>query len=465
MNSREKQRRAMHAKGGALARVRQLPLYMKIINVVLAVVLALGVGSNWAYAAELLPEAGSEAVTVAQDGSQTLTSASVGKANSGETVSYAWQILNQATGDFIEINGEVASTITVDYAMLKNQLDENNTTTVRSVVYDSSEKVIAQKDYYISMDMNMKTIGEAVQANALASFPGGETLYAEGQSNDPINAEYAITINYVDSKGHVLLSNSEKFQEQTAIRWFVQLPGGYTTNNATVKSKQPADVINIAYQEPDLKLDGLYITSANGITGNVEIDAVVASEKFPYDISAEYEKLITGDYDPPVIIPGGENGEGDELGAVIPSDYDKTYLTEVYKGKGWEITYNVPSTVRENKQTVSVKLSRTYSTLYFDLNDGINGPVAVYIKQGVSFNTVKAWKQGTTDVYLPSPTPFKNAYNFDSWNTAKDGSGTKMPTDNWAKDTNPAPGTDTTYYAQWVFSGTDTTPVTVVLAY
>lgn len=46
MNSREKQRKAMHARGGALARVRQLPTYMKIINVVLAIVLALGVGSN-----------------------------------------------------------------------------------------------------------------------------------------------------------------------------------------------------------------------------------------------------------------------------------------------------------------------------------------------------------------------------------------------------------------------------------
>ena len=87
MNSREKQRRAMHAKGGALARVRQLPLYMKIINVVLAVVLALGVGANWAYAAELLPE-GNEAVTLPQDSSKTLTAASVAKSQANESVTY-----------------------------------------------------------------------------------------------------------------------------------------------------------------------------------------------------------------------------------------------------------------------------------------------------------------------------------------------------------------------------------------
>lgn len=46
MNSREKQRRALHANKGVVAAVRQLPLYMKVINVVLAIVLALGVGSN-----------------------------------------------------------------------------------------------------------------------------------------------------------------------------------------------------------------------------------------------------------------------------------------------------------------------------------------------------------------------------------------------------------------------------------
>ena len=46
MNSREKQRRAMHASNGLVAKVRQLPTFMKVINVVLALVLALGVGQN-----------------------------------------------------------------------------------------------------------------------------------------------------------------------------------------------------------------------------------------------------------------------------------------------------------------------------------------------------------------------------------------------------------------------------------
>ena len=46
MSSREKQRRALHARGGVMQRVRMLPLYMKVINVFLAIILAFGVGAN-----------------------------------------------------------------------------------------------------------------------------------------------------------------------------------------------------------------------------------------------------------------------------------------------------------------------------------------------------------------------------------------------------------------------------------
>lgn len=462
MNSREKQRRAVHAMGGALARVRQLPLYMKIINVVLAVVLALGVGANWAYAAELLPE-GNEAVTLAQGSSNTLTAASVAKSQANESVTYGWQILDQKTGKYVEIVGEVASKITVDYSMIANELDANNTATIRSVVYDSKENVIAQKDYYVTADMNIQPIEDLAAANALADFPGGKTVYAEGEANDSINATHKITINYVDGSGKLLLANSKAFEEGAAIKWFVQLPGGYETRDA----KTDSDEINIAYVEPDQHLAGLYITSKTdyGITSDVVINAVVSAELHQYSISAEYETTTAGVYDTPETIAGGR-GQGGELGTPIPTNDDITHLTTDVHGKGWSVSYQeAGKTVRENLATVSVKLARTYSVLYFDLGeDGINGPIAVYIKQGVSFNTVKSWKQG--DVYLPAPTPFRNAYEFDHWYYVNDdGQQVAMPTDNWAKADNPAPGTDTTYYASWRFKGQDDTKVTVVLAY
>lgn len=346
--------------------------------------------------------------------------------------------------------------------MIANELDASNMATIRSVVYDSSEKVIAQKDYYVTADMNIQPIEDAVAANALADFPGGTTLYAEGEANDPVNAPHTITINYVDGSGKVLLTNSKDFEEGVAIKWFVQLPGGYETHDATTTSTE----INIAYEEPDQHLAGLYITSktATGITSDVVINAVVSADLHPYSIIAEYETTTAGDYDEPETIAGGR-GQGGELGTPIPTNDDITHLTTDVHGKGWSVSYQeAGKTVRENPATVSVKLARTYSVLYFDLGeDGINGPIAVYIKQGVSFDTVKSWKQG--DVYLPAPTPFRNAYEFDHWYYVDDKGEHAMPTDNWAKADNPAPGTDTTYYASWRFKGQDDTKVTVVLAY
>ena len=152
MNSREKQRKVLRASGSVVANIRQLPLYMKVINVVLAIVLALGVGSNWAYAAELIPDA--PETPAVEDPTINLDYGNTATLNAPDTEgasSYEWQIYLQEQDAYVPIASETESSLVVTSTMLEKALDADRLASLKSIVRDSDGKEINSKDFQVKL--------------------------------------------------------------------------------------------------------------------------------------------------------------------------------------------------------------------------------------------------------------------------------------------------------------------------
>lgn len=476
MSSREKQRRALHAQGGVLQRVRMLPLYMKVINVILAIILAFGVGANWAYAAEFMPE-GDQSLELAWSETKTLTAPTVKDASS-----YEWQIYSEEVGDYAVINNEKESTLDVDSAMLVSAINNDRVATVRCAVTDSSKNV-TYKNYFVTLGQDTTEQQAKQDASSLvkAAFPGVSTVYAKGalnsKSNDANNAEsnadpVKVKIVFYDSADTPKPLGYEVEQEFDAAKefsWFMKLDN---TMGEIVKvtwdGTWTEDQFTASIQDPELFDTGVYCASAVGMPegSTVEVHAFFDINKLNYTLHARYEKLETGASGEALYEDYYEVKEG-APGTIIPTLEDREYLESgtANFGDGWNIFSYISNTVQDVQQdkggiTVDITLNRTYHFYQFDPNGGVNGPTVLYMRNGESFSSVSSWEK-EDGTYLPTPEPTRNAYVFKGWECVTSTSTYDMPLNDW-KDLG-TPGEDVTYRAKWARAASG--PVQIAITY
>ena len=363
--------------------------------------------------------------------------------------------------------------------MLANAINEARVADIQCLVTDSNNNV-TNKHYYVTLgaDTTAKDMQQDASSLVKASFPGATSVFANGETDNADNVKVIINF-YDNTEAHAELGYSivHEFAPKTPFDWFVRLNDdlGDIISVEWDTTKFPPDQFSATTQSPGGEFEsGVYVVghgpddghgTGTGFDAGTEIlvKAYFDIESYPYQIKAKYEKLnAPTEFDETIY-----NREG-QLGLSIPTNSDLEFLMlggdNHAHGDGWVVAKATDASITAGQQPqVEVELHRCYHILQFDCTGGINGPAAIFIKNGEHFSTVASWHH-EDGKYYPGPEPTRNAYTFNGWKYT-DAFGvehTIAKGDDWADL--EAPGAETTIYeAQWVLQSQS--DVNIVLVY
>lgn len=286
--------------------------------------------------------------------------------------------------------------------MLVSAINNDRVATVRCAVTDSSKNV-TYKNYFVTLGQDTTEQQAKQDASSLvkAAFPGATSVFANGETD---NAN-GVTVNidfYDNTAAHTRLDYmiTHKFNENTPFDWFVKLNDdlGNIISVDWDKKEYPEDIFKATTQTPTGFETGVYVEApgkrdatgtGTGFPAGTEITvkAYFAIDQYKYDLAAQYETLDGKGFDNATYEREGQ------LGLSIPTDSDLQFLRDggkdhehndgwiVYKATDASVTAGVTS-------TVTVELHRAYHILQFNCEDGLNGPAAVFIKNGDTFTSI-----------------------------------------------------------------------------
>lgn len=403
MNSREKQRQALHANSTIAAKVRQLPLYMKVINVALAIILAFGVCTNWSFAAEVLhiqvANASETDQSYAED-SRTMEHGDTlqlsGLSPDGAS-SYEWQIFCEAENNYLPIVGQTEKDLTVDAGLLENQLNADNTAKLQCLTYDANEEIIAKYICTVTLNPLSATVDNGLAGNG----PDAETLQLNGDANDieENGQNVHVYVHFVDLNGakvseplDQVLAVPESGNSSWLIKVNLNLGSIYNiTKDITGTYAQYFDAHEVTgYEGYQNCVSCVVMPGLRAWEGtNINVTVTLNRADYDYTIIADYPGFKEADPHTQITI-----NRKAPLTTSIPTDADLQYLKNgcpdeaQAQGAGWTVEKYTGALVQTNKVTVTVYMTRTYTVLSFNANGGVNGPASVYMMNGQSYSEI-----------------------------------------------------------------------------
>lgn len=394
---------------------QRMPLSKCVISIVLTITLVLGFGTNLSYAAEFLPE-GPQTVTMTNAETKTL----VAPASNYDQANYTWEMFSNELGDFAQISGETGSTLKVDPGYFG---EEATSVQIKCTVSDANSNASTSQVYNVNLIRENANLSDSLAA-ATGNEEGATTSDLVLGDENEANAEQTVTVNYVDKTSGTPLASPTKGQFDKAFKWDLQVKN-FLGKPVEISSDSTEVQTNIVETEKDVAWK-ISLSAAAALTKDAAITVKFDKSIANYQIWCIDQKPDGAYPDTPAsdrkyILSG-------TVGTEVPT---LTQIAEYLPAlTGWGFSSAVQTQITFDGSAIAyLYYYRTFSLVSFNLDGGINGPKAIFARQGSALTV-------SEDDY-----PTKAGYTFSGFYNGL----TPMPS--------TVPSVDTTYTAVWTPNG------------
>lgn len=363
--------RKTNLRGGSHAKSnwQRMPLSKCIISLVLTVTLVFGIGPKLSYAADVLPD-GPQTVTMTNAETKTL----VAPSNSFDQATYAWEMFSTELNDFALISGETGSTLKVDPGYFG---EDSTSVQIRCTVSDENSEATTSQIYNVNLTRENNSVDEALAA-ATANEEGATTSDLILGDENETNAEQTVTVNYVDKLSvTTALATPTVGKFTAAFKWDLQVKN-FLGKPVEVSSDSTEVQTKIVETEKD-KAWKVSISAASALTKNANITVKFDKSSANYQIWC-FDQKPDGTY-PDTPATNRKYSLSGTVGTEVPTlDQIAYYLPE---SNGWGFTSAVQTEITFDGSAIAhIYYYRTFSLVSFNLDGGINGPKAIFARQG-----------------------------------------------------------------------------------